>query len=46
MFSQTKKTLNIFRYVDEIEECIKPVLTTFAKDEPNHENPPFPMVDA
>ena len=34
------------RYVDETDECIKPVLNTFAGYEPNYENPTFSIDDA
>ena len=46
LFHQTKKTLYILRYVDDTDECIKPVLNTFAGYDPNHGNPPFSIDDA
>ena len=45
LFNQTKKTLPILSYKEMSDESVKPVLSTVAGYEPNHESPLFPMND-
>ena len=46
LFRQIKKSLLILGYKDVTDESVKPVLNTYAGNEPNRETPSFSINDA